>query len=189
MVRHNRQPLLATIATFRGMRKSLMSSFDQIYVLDLHGSTNPKEVTPAGKKNENVFDIQKGVAIILLVKKPGSQKGIWHADFGGSRQEKYVMVAEKCIGSVVWAELAPQGPYWLFNQSKAAAQTTTELSAWFMRNIFAPSGDPAPGFVTTHDQFAISFTPTEADRKINLLLESQDEEDARRYFRLCSQDQ
>lgn len=45
--------------TFRGMRQSLLRSFDQIYLVDLHGSTKPKELVPEGKENENVFDIQK----------------------------------------------------------------------------------------------------------------------------------
>ena len=39
--------------TFRGMRQSLMRSFDQIYLVDLHGSTKPKERVPqsrSGKK-------------------------------------------------------------------------------------------------------------------------------------------
>ena len=32
--------------TFKGMRKSLMDTFDQIYVLDLHGNANKQGVTP-----------------------------------------------------------------------------------------------------------------------------------------------
>jgi predicted helicase len=57
--------------TFRGMRRSLMNSFQQIHIVDLHGSSKPKESAPNGSGNENVFDIMKGVAITLLVKMPG----------------------------------------------------------------------------------------------------------------------
>lgn len=56
--------------TFRGMRQSLMDTFDVIHVLDLHGNTKKKERAPDGGKNENVFDIQQGVAIVLAVKRP-----------------------------------------------------------------------------------------------------------------------
>ncbi len=56
--------------TFRGMRQSLMDTFDDIYLLDLHGSAKKKETAPDGSKDENVFDIQQGVAICLMVKKP-----------------------------------------------------------------------------------------------------------------------
>jgi hypothetical protein len=56
--------------TFRGMRQSLMRTFDEIYVLDLHGNAKKRETCPDGSKDENVFDIQQGVAICLMVKLP-----------------------------------------------------------------------------------------------------------------------
>ena len=54
--------------TFRGMRQSLMETFDEIYLLDLHGNSKKKERAPDGGKDENVFDIQQGVAIGLFIK-------------------------------------------------------------------------------------------------------------------------
>ena len=54
--------------TFRGMRRSLELSFDQMYLLDLHGNTKKKEVAPDGSKDENVFDIQQGVSVCFLLK-------------------------------------------------------------------------------------------------------------------------
>ena len=56
--------------TFRGMRQSLMQTFDDIYVLDLHGGARKKETSPSGLKDENVFDIMQGVAVCLMVRKP-----------------------------------------------------------------------------------------------------------------------
>jgi len=50
------------------MRYSLMKTFDEIYILNLHGSTLKKEKTPTDGKDENVFDIQTGVAIAIMVK-------------------------------------------------------------------------------------------------------------------------
>ena len=60
--------------TFRGMRQQLMKTFDEIYILDLHGNTKKREVAPDGGKDGNVFDIQQGVAIVIMVKRvtPGS---------------------------------------------------------------------------------------------------------------------
>ena len=55
--------------TFRGMRESLLDTFDKIYVLDLHGNSRKKEQAPDGEADENVFDIQQGVAIALFVKR------------------------------------------------------------------------------------------------------------------------
>ncbi len=56
--------------TFRGMRQSLMNTFDEIYVLNLHGNSKKKEVSPDGGRDENVFDIQQGVAVCCMVKYP-----------------------------------------------------------------------------------------------------------------------
>jgi len=55
--------------------------------------------------------------------------------------------------------------------------------------IFSPNGDPAPGLVTTQDEFAISYSEGEARKKVQALLESQSEADARKLFQFCTQDQ
>jgi len=56
--------------TFPGMRQSLEKSFDEIYLLDLHGNSKKKEVAPDGYPDKNVFDIQQGVAVAIMVKYP-----------------------------------------------------------------------------------------------------------------------
>jgi len=55
--------------TFRGMRQSLMNTFDDIYILDLHGNSKKKEKQSNGLPDENVFDIQQGTAICFMVKR------------------------------------------------------------------------------------------------------------------------
>ena len=54
--------------TFRGMRQSLDKTFDEIYIMDLHGNSKKKEVAPDGSPDKNVFDIQQGVAVAIMVK-------------------------------------------------------------------------------------------------------------------------
>jgi len=58
--------------TFRGMRKTLIEKFTEIYILNLHGNVKKKECAPDGSKDENVFDIQQGVSIGIFIKKPES---------------------------------------------------------------------------------------------------------------------
>ncbi len=53
---------------FRGMRKSLLDSFNTIYLLNLHGSNRKTEAAPTAQRDENVFDIVQGVSILLCVK-------------------------------------------------------------------------------------------------------------------------
>ncbi len=99
--------------TFRGMRQSLMRSFDQIYVLDLHGNAKKKEKAPDGSKDENVFDIEQGVAISLFIKKPGIEKGVWRGDLWGKRLEKYGALAEAALTSAPVVQCEPASPQYL----------------------------------------------------------------------------
>jgi len=174
--------------TFKGMRRSLMETFNQIYVLDLHGNANQQERAPDGSKDENVFDIEQGVAVSLFVKCPRSERGAWHADLWGKRIAKYQASAETTIASAPWTPLQPAAPDWLLKpQDAEVARQYRDL--WSIPAIFAPLGDPAPGVVTTHDEFAISFTATEAQDKVRALLSTASEHEARSLFRLCSQNQ
>ena len=60
--------------TFRGMRHSLDKTFDEMYVLDLHGNSNKEATTPDGSKDQSIFDIKAvGVAIGLMVKLPNQE--------------------------------------------------------------------------------------------------------------------
>jgi predicted helicase len=91
--------------TFRGMRQSLMASFNQIYIINLHGNSKKKETAPDGSKDENVFDIQQGVSISLFTKKPGLKRSVFHADYWGKRLDKYKATAETTFKQVRWQKL------------------------------------------------------------------------------------
>ena len=66
----------------RQMRKNLLESFDEIYILDLHGNAKKKETAPDGSKDENVFDIMQGVSINLLIKKGKNTPSVTPAKAG-----------------------------------------------------------------------------------------------------------
>ncbi len=102
--------------TFRGMRESLMNSFDEISVLDLHGNYRKKETAPDGSKDENVFDIQQGVAIHSMVKKDELQKKVERADVYGLRSEKYEWLENGAIQDNGYEKITPQSPFYLFDK-------------------------------------------------------------------------
>ena len=182
--------------TFRGMRRSLMDTFDDIYVLDLHGNANRKERAPDGGKDENVFDIVQGVAIGLFVKHSAGSDDparVFHADLWGRREKgshggKYGWLNANDVTTTEWTQLAPKAPYYLFAPRDETFLHEYE-SAWSIPAIFSPNGNPAPGIVTTHDQFAISWSQEDATSKVERLLASESETEARNYWRLCKQDQ
>ena len=140
--------------TFRGMRQSLLSTFDRLYFLDLHGNSKKRERAPDGGKDENVFDIQQGVAISILVKNPeAKEKGVFHADFWGARGSKYESCLASTIDSVRWRKIAPDKPQYLFIPRNKAAATAYEK---FPRvsEIFRTH---SAGIVTARDKLTIGF--------------------------------
>ncbi|GLP21903.1 DNA methyltransferase [Helicobacter pylori] len=100
--------------TFRGLRRSLLECYDELYILNLHGNARKKEKTPQGAKDENVFNIMQGVSINLFVKNPQVVKQkIYYYDVYGQRAEKYAFLAQNDLNSIEWLELAPRGPFYL----------------------------------------------------------------------------
>ena len=171
--------------TFRGMRQSLMASFDEIYLLDLHGNSKKKEKTPDGGKDDNVFDIQQGVAIGIFVRKPGVKRWtgdlakVFHADLYGLRQDKYRTLNSLDVDSTGWQTLTPTSPHYYF------VPQDTERLAEYERGWKVTEAMPVNvlGFQTHRDRFAIDF---ERDRLRNRIAEMaenvlSDEEFAYRY--------
>ncbi|MDO7809363.1 N-6 DNA methylase [Helicobacter pylori] len=100
--------------TFRGLRRSLLECYDELYILNLHGNARKKEETPQGAKDENVFNIMQGVSINLFVKKAQATKPkIFYYDVYGQRAEKYAFLAQNDLDSIEWLELAPREPFYL----------------------------------------------------------------------------
>ncbi|GAA8388783.1 DNA methyltransferase [Helicobacter pylori] len=100
--------------TFRGLRRSLLECYDELYILNLHGNARKKEKTPQGAKDENVFDIMQGVSINLFVKKVQTTKQkIHYYDVYGQRDEKYTFLAQHDLNSIEWLEIAPREPFYL----------------------------------------------------------------------------
>ena len=89
----------------RDIRRRLMDDFDEIYILNLHGSSKRKEKTPEGNEDENVFNIQQGVGIVLLVKSGNSNKIVNYSDVWGVREKKNNYLSEHDVYTTTWQEL------------------------------------------------------------------------------------
>ncbi|HBD2729476.1 TPA: DNA methyltransferase [Campylobacter jejuni] len=103
-------------STFRGMRYSLMQSFDKIYILNLHGDTRKKEKAPDGSKDDNVFDIMQGVSINIFIKQNSKTKNtkIYYHDLYGKRKDKYEFLYENDLNSIKWTLVKNNEPFYLF---------------------------------------------------------------------------
>lgn len=103
--------------TFRGMRQSLLAEFDTIYLFNLHGNSKKQERAPDGTPDENVFDIQQGVAIGIFVKQQRQSSApatVYYADLWGKREGKYELLAAQDVSSTAWQPLQPTSPWYLF---------------------------------------------------------------------------
>jgi predicted helicase len=168
--------------TFRGMRQSLMQTFDDIYVLDLHGNALKRETCPDGSPDKNVFDIRQGVAIAFFVKRgeeKSSDAAVRHAEVWGVRESKYAWLEGHDLAGTAWQEVRPKSPYYLFAPQDEA------LSASY--STFVSVTDVFPvnsvGIVTARDNLTIHWSPEEVWRTATVFSRMEPEL-ARQAYRL-----
>ncbi len=143
--------------TFRAMRKRLLDTFDSICILDLHGDTHKRETAPDRPKDENVFDIKKGVAIQISVKRQtGShEQVVRHADLFGDRASKYHWLAHAEIDTTAWEQTAPVSPAYVFVPQDAALRSEY-LDMPSVASVFLAT---SVGIVTARDSLTVRWTP------------------------------
>jgi predicted helicase len=140
--------------TFRGMRTHLLKSFSKLFLYNLHGSSNKSERGPGGSYDENVFDIQQGVSILLAVRTPGHEGDgdVFYADLWGDRQSKYALLNRASVEDTEWVSLVPSAPNFLFTPTEPAPAEYADL--WSLPEIMPLYGS---GITTARDAFAVDF--------------------------------
>ena len=191
MIRKNGTGILAYInphgyldnPTFRGMRWHLLESFDEIYVLDLHGNARKKETTPDGGKDENVFDIMQGVSINLFIKDGKKKKGalakVYHSDLYGLRQEKFDWLTSHTFDKSLYTEVDYTEPFYFFIPVDNTG--LNEYNEGF--SIVELMNKYSLGSLTFRDKLTLYRTDKELINSINTFL-SYSEEEARVAFNL-----
>ena len=123
--------------TFRGLRGALLDSFDEVYALDLHGNRRKRETSPDGGADENVFrGVLQGVALLVLVKRPGLARRLLRADLYGSRRDKLRILATSHVGTTAWKEVRPRPAAYLFIQGEERLE-----EEYGVRDLTAPPSD------------------------------------------------
>lgn len=149
--------------TFRGMRQSLMNTFDEIRVLDLHGNTLKKEKCSDGSDDKNVFDIMQGVAIVLMIKhKTKGKSNVYHAEKYGLREEKYSWLDKHELKNTKWTKLKTSPPTYLFYPRNE--EGLAEYSSWSSVAEIFPLN--VTGIVTARDEFVIDIDKAALNRRI-----------------------
>ena len=156
--------------TFRGMRQSLMNTFNEIYIIDLHGNGLKKETTPEGRKDENVFDIRQGTAIALMIKrKDKSGCKIVQRDIYGLREAKYDWLEKRDFKKKDYETLKPEKPWYIF--IKRNEKGIEHYNSWNRVSEIFPLN--SSGIKTHRDQFVIAFKASELEQRIRQFVNSK----------------
>jgi predicted helicase len=148
--------------TFRGMRWHLTQTFDQIKIIDLHGNAKKKEVSPDGSKDENVFDIMQGVAIIIGIKFKNSKKQnakVEVADIYGKRQLKFNELLKNEL-KFKQIKLDPKLYYLVDKNIEGKAEYEKGFS---VADLFSAN---TTGIVTMGDAFIIADTKRQLESRL-----------------------
>lgn len=140
--------------TFRGMRWHLVKTFDFIHVLDLHGNAKKNEKDLDGGKDENVFDIQQGVSIIVAIKHRKKKRKIaevYRADIRGKRKKKFEFLLNNTIDTIDWEAIRLNPQSYLFLNKNERVESLYK-SGVRLSDLFPIS---TVGIVTSRDKFVI----------------------------------
>lgn len=142
--------------TFRGMRWKILDTFDKVWILDLHGNSNKKEVSPDGTPDSNVFDIMPGVSLIIAVRKPGKSTAlaeVRHAELWGSRAFKGEQLSSSNLESIAH-KIIPCAPEFAF-VDRDHPQRASYDAGFSISELFGLS---SVGIVTARDGLTTDFS-------------------------------
>lgn len=139
--------------TFRGMRQSILNTFEELWILDLHGNVKKEETTTEGTLDKNVFDIQQGVAIMLASRGIRDAMKVKQSDLFGTRESKNEFLSRNSFIETPWQDVRPTSPFYVFVPQNDAVRSE------YLR--YSSIKDVMPvnvlGFQTHRDHFAIAL--------------------------------
>ncbi len=168
--------------TFRGMRYHLLKTFDEIYILNLHGNKRKKEKTDDGQKDENVFDIMVGVAIAVFIKYKEKEKKkklatIYYSSLKGKSEEKYNFLETNNIYTTKFEKIVYKEPYYFFTKKDFSNENFYNKGVSLI-DIFIVYGT---GLITNNDKLAIDYSKDELLAKLKYLAYLKEENYCSKY--------
>lgn len=156
--------------TFRGMRSSLMNTFDELFFLNLNG-----DLRRGGNEDENVFDIIQGVTVCFLIKKKRQNRpacDVYYQDVRGGRDKKYALLESSCKKGTKWEKIEPSSPHFLFKPKNN--QLEAEWNKGYPLDELMPVSNTC--IASSWDGFAINHKREGVKDKINDLKALSDDE-------------
>lgn len=175
--------------TFRGMRYSLLTTFTNIYILNLHGDSK-KTPTLNSERNNNVFDVQHGVAIVFFIKTKILQQQkaqrskfarVRYANLFGTREYKYDVLWNNHFQTIHWKEITPKANNYLLIPWDDSKQKKYN-KGFRITDLFIKY---STGIDTGKDEFCIHFNKENLKQTIDTFL-ALDNNSAKQQFNLTT---
>ena len=152
--------------TFRAMRSHLMHSFDEVYVLDLHGNSKRAEKTSEGMQDESIFSIQMGVGISFMIRTSNQPEcSVKYASLKGTREDKFAALSSMEFNTTPWVDVNPTASFFVFTPQNNELQK----EYYGFHSLFDIFEQNSVGFVTSRDAFAVDFDRDTLLERISLL--------------------
>jgi predicted helicase len=156
--------------TFRGMRWNLLTTFDRILIIDLHGSSEP-QASPPSVVDKNVFDIKQGVSVNIFIKtgqkKAGALADVFYKEIWGSRESKYDFLTENNLSGIDFQKIEIQSPYYFFTPRQHESKSGSYEAGFSIHDAFPTS---VTGIVSMGDGFIINEDKDELRNRIQHFL-------------------
>ena len=120
-----------------GLREWISTHFRRAFFLDLRGSSEESRRVPRLAHDQNVFEIQQGVAVSLLVSRAciesaggaDAEPATFSSELVGPVSHKYQALANSLgVRDSGWTKLAPKAPTWRLDGEVATASETSAKS-------------------------------------------------------------
>lgn len=143
--------------TYRGMRFSLLSTYQKLWCFNLHGNSNIRALGLTLERDENVFAIRQGVSISLFVRSGHSGRTGQCRYFSkyGTRQEKTNFLNGLPTLSTEGYDFFPSADQWLLIPLRADEKAEYET---FLK-IISVMPLNSVGLYTARDEFVIGDDP------------------------------
>ena len=158
--------------THKLMRKDLLSNYQRVTVVNLHGSLRPPESVPhavqkeysIGPQDQNVFKILQGVTVLMLATQPAFA-GVYYADEWGLSERKLTRLSTLGIQEINFQNLTPDSPnYFLVERDD---RFDSEFTSWpSLKDLFVSA---TSGIQTGRDSFASTLTQDQMDERVDAI--------------------
>lgn len=158
--------------TCRGMRGSLLRTFNKIYIVNLHGNSNKRDTAPDGSIDENIFDIKQGVSLFIGVKDSSNDEWakVYYTELWGLRKSKLKRLSEK---NLVFKELDIDEKMAYFipfgDEKKASYNSYIGITELFPTYV--------TGVQSARDNVAYAYTREELVRRMNIVKNSTSDQE------------